>query len=146
MPLVPRNHFDEMERFFDRFFDEFAAPEARAVPALIRPSMDVYETEKNVVAEVEVPGIDPKKVEVNIEDNVLTVEGGEEQTDEQKDEERGYLRKEIRRGHFKRSAMLPAEVKADKAKAEYKDGVMTVTMPKVQPKKEKQQTVDVQVK
>lgn len=141
--LIPWKPWRDLERFFEEWEPMF--PEMPIVPRILRPSMDIYETDKEVVAEIETPGVDPKKIKVSLEDNLLTVEGGEEKKEEEK--KKGYFRREIRKGYFKRVAMLPAEVVAEKAKAVYQDGILKVTIPKVRPAKKKEaKAVEVKIK
>jgi HSP20 family protein len=140
--LIPWKPLRDLERFFEEWEPTF--PEMTVVPRILRPSMDIYETEKEVVAEIEAPGVDPKKIKVSIEDNLLTVEGGEEKKEEEK--KKGYYRKEIRKGYFKRVATLPVEVVSKKAKAVYRDGILKVTIPKAKPVKKKPEEIKIEVK
>lgn len=114
--------FDEMEKFLtDRGSEGFA------------PAIDVYETKENVVVKAPLAGIDPKNVELAIENDVLTIKG--ESSKESEVDEKNYYRKEIRSGSFFRSINLPAHVISDKAEAEFKDGMLNITIPKAeQPK------------
>lgn len=91
-------------------------------------AVDVFEEGKNVVAEMAVPGIDPDKIDVAVENWMLILAGSREERSEKKDKH--YYKKEICSGHFERRISLPAEVDPDKAKASYKDGVLRVSMPK----------------
>jgi HSP20 family protein len=100
------------------------------------PALDVYQDKDSVVAELSLPGIDPTKVDIVIENDVLTVSGSSEEKQEVKRED--YYRKEVRTGNFSRSVVLPMAVKADATKAKYDKGLLTITMPKeesVKPKK-----------
>ncbi len=100
------------------------------------PALDVYQDKDNVVAELSLPGIDPNRVDITIENDVLTVSGTAESKQEVKRED--YYRKEVRTGSFSRSIVLPMAVKGDDAQARYDKGVLTITMPKeesVKPKK-----------
>lgn len=100
------------------------------------PALDVYQDKDSVVAELSLPGIDPDKVDIVIENDVLTVSGSSEEKQEVKRED--YYRKEVRTGNFSRSVVLPMAVKADATKAKYDKGLLTITMPKeesVKPKK-----------
>lgn len=116
---------------FSRFFgDEFFGT------GDFFPALDVYQDKDNVVAELAVPGIDPAKVDITIENDVLTVSGHTEEKQEVKRED--YYRKEVRAGSFSRSVVLPMAVKGSDAQANYDKGVLTITMPKeeaVKPKK-----------
>ncbi|TSC68489.1 MAG: HSP20 family protein [Parcubacteria group bacterium Gr01-1014_66] len=105
--------------------------------------MDIYQTDKDVVVELEVPaGIDPEKIEVSVEGDTCTARGMIEDTQEEKD--KNYYRKEIRRGSFERSVMLPTHVKAEDATAVCEKGVLRVTIPKAVG--ERAQRIHVQVK
>ena len=104
-------------------------------------AIDVYEKDGNVIAEMNVPGIDSEKVEIAIEDNYLKVSGTREEKKET--EEKDYYSKEIKRGSFTRTVALPASVKKEKAEAEYKDGILKIAIPKDE---KKDGTVKVKVK
>ena len=91
-------------------------------------AVDVYEKEGNVIAEMSLPGIDPEKVDITVEDDYLKVSGSREEKKET--EEKDYYSKEIRRGAFERTVRLPHVVKKEKAEAEYKDGVLKIVLPK----------------
>ena len=97
-------------------------------------AVDIYEDNGNVIAEMHVPAIDPEKVEISIEDDLLRVAGCREEKKEKKEKE--YYHKEIRKGSFERIVRLPVEVEAKKSTASYTDGVLKVTMPKKKISKE----------
>lgn len=141
MPLIPYNPFNDLERWFEemepeQWFNRSILPKT--------PKMDIYETDKEVVAELEVPGIDPKKINIVVENNTLKIEGKEEKKEEEK--KKGYYRKEIRKGSFRRIALLPAEVINDKAKAVYEEGILKINIPKSKPVKKKERKVEIKVK
>ncbi len=92
------------------------------------PAVDIYETDHDVVLKAELPGVDPKDVEIRVEDGTLYFKGQRKFENEVKEE--NYHRVERSYGSFTRSFALPSSVNSDKAKAEYKDGVLTLTMPK----------------
>ncbi len=92
------------------------------------PAVDVYEDKNNVIVESELAGIDPEKVDIAIENDVLTIKGEGQKKSEVED--KNYYRKEIRSGSFYRSIPLPAHVLGDKASAEAKDGVLKISIPK----------------
>ena len=138
MAIMSWKPFWDIEGFFEDW-------PGRAVMGIKSPKMDIYETDKEVIAEVELPGVDPKKIDVKIEDNVLKIEARVEEKKEEKG--RGYYRKELSSGYCKRAISLPIEVKEDKAKAEYKDGILRVSIPKKETRKAKVgKTVKVEVK
>lgn len=142
MPLIPYRPWWDL----DRFFDEDWWPDFPRIsfPALRTPRMDIYDSNGNIVAEVELPGVDPKNIEVEVKDNVLRVEAKAEEKKEEKG--KGYYRKELSRGYYKRAVPLPVEVIGEKAEATYEDGMLRVVVPKAKPKKEEKAGVKVKVK
>ena len=143
MALIPWRPFWDMDKWFDEeWSDMFGRPRVR-LPKLRTPRMDVYETEKEVVAKVELPGVDQKDIDIEVEDNILKVEAKTEQKKEEK--KKGYYRKEISSGFYKRAVPLPAEVIGDKAKAFYKEGILTINIPKVKKKKRKKKATKIKI-
>ena len=123
----------EMNRMFDDFFGERRAGLAEGQWL---PAVDVSETESELVVRAELPGMTHDDIELNLQDNVLTIKGEKKQ--EKKDEKENYHRLERSYGSFARSFSLPASVKQDDIKASFKDGILEVTLPKtedVKPKK-----------
>src|SRR5438552_3806745 len=107
----------------ERAFDEFAPFRGGFSPAI-----DMYEKGDDIVVDVALAGIDPEKVQIDIEDNVLNIEGRLEQKTEV--DEKNYYRKEVRAGSFHRMVSLPSNVHAASTKAEYHNGILKITMPK----------------
>jgi HSP20 family protein len=105
------------------------------------PAVDIYETDADIVLKAELPGVDPKDVEVRVEDNTLYLKG--ERKFEKEVKEQNYHRVERSYGTFARSFSLPNSISADKAKAEFKDGLLTITMPKREEAKPKTVKIDV---
>jgi HSP20 family protein len=105
------------------------------------PPVDIYETENDIVLKAELPGVDPRDVEVRIEDNTLYLKG--ERKFEKEVKEQNYHRVERSYGSFARSFSLPNSISADKVKAEFKDGMLTLTMPKREEAKPKTIKIDV---
>lgn len=126
-------------RDFDKIFEEdWLMPAARHLRG---PAVDLYETDADVVAEVSIPGIDPKKVDVQIENNVLHIRSEEEETVEDKNKD--YYRKEVRRGMFARTIALPTEVDADKVTATSQKGILKIVMPKSEKVKPRKVNIDI---
>ncbi|USN53817.1 MAG: Hsp20/alpha crystallin family protein [Candidatus Nomurabacteria bacterium] len=136
MAIIKWSPFADMlgEDFFE---DMPLARNYRFVPAL-----DIYEDKDNIVVETPLSGIDPNKVNIEIEDNILKISGSTEKKSEV--DEKNYYRKEVRSGQFFRSVALPKAVDADKADAQYHDGILKITVPKREEAKPK--TISVQVK
>ena len=106
------------------------------------PAIDMYEDENNVIVETELAGIDPEKVDISIENDVLTIKGESEKKSEVED--KNYYRKEIRRGSFYRNIPLPIHVLGDKASAVAEGGVLKISVPKAQ--KAKPNKIKIQTK
>ncbi len=121
---------DEITKAFERFFGEGKAGTKLASWA---PLVDVYEKGGNVVVRAEIPGLEAKDVEVHIEEDGLTIQGERKFEEEVKEE--NFYRLERRYGSFHRFIPFPTEVKTDKAKATFKNGVLEVVVPKAEPKK-----------
>jgi HSP20 family protein len=92
------------------------------------PAVDIFETENEVVIKAELPGMEAKDIDIRLENNVLTLKGERRFLSEAKEE--NYHRVEREYGTFSRSFSLPSAVKEDKIKAEYKDGMLRVMLPK----------------
>jgi HSP20 family protein len=119
---------DAMERLFDeRFFRPIwiGSGEQQAAPAL-----DLYTTPEAVIARVALPGVKPEDVDVTISDELVTITGALKEEKETSDA--GYVHKELSRGEFTRTFSLPTAIKADAAKAEFKNGLLTLTLPKTE--------------
>lgn len=110
----------------------------------LEPWIDVYEKENKIIAETPIAGIDPDKVTISIENDILTIKG---QTGKKSEvEDKNYYRQEIRYGSFYRSVSLPSHVIADKAEASYQDGVLRISMPKAAGTEKKKKLVPIKVK
>ena len=133
----PGRDVTRMEREFRRMLRDFEpTSEEPASMAVWMPPVDIYETDNEIVVKTDLPGIDPKDLDIRIENNVLTIKGERKMEQTVKDD--SYHRIESVYGTFTRSFSLPAAVEEDKIKAEYKDGVLRVTLPKKQQAKPKQ--------
>ena len=103
--------------------------------------MDLKETDGEVRATIEVPGLDKDDIKVSVKGDTLVLSG--ERKNEVADTKESYHRLERSYGFFKRVVTLPTEVESDKVKAEYKDGILTVTMPKMETRKTREIPVQV---
>lgn len=135
--------FRELQREIDRLFEDFFTPVSRRRLEVytFTPDIDAYETDKEIVIEAEVPGMDRKDITVKVEDNILKISGEKKLEREKKD--RNYRVYERSYGKFERCLALPDYVDAEKIKAKYENGVLTITIPKREEKKVK--VVDVEV-
>ncbi len=99
------------------------------------PRMDMKETEEAYTVKLTMPGIDKNDIDISVSDGLLTVKG--ETREEEEDEKATYLVREHKHYSYYRSVRLPSEVVADKAEAEYKNGVLKLTLPKAEEVKPK---------
>jgi HSP20 family protein len=130
-----------MNRIFDEAFRGRAADDEWALGGAWAPAVDIYEHEGSLVLKAELPGIDPKDVDVRVENNTLTLRGERKFESDVKREK--YHRVERAYGTFSRSFTLPNVVDTEKIKAEYRDGVLRVTLPTREEAKPKQIQVSV---
>lgn len=124
---------EQVNRLFESNFRVQADESALTTWA---PSVDIYETENELVLKADLPEVAEKDIDIHVENNMLTVRG--ERKFEQKVKEENYLRVERAYGSFSRSFSLPNTVDTEAIKAEYKSGVLTVLMPKRAESKPKQ--------
>ena len=124
----------------DRLFDVFFGTQPQILEDLWRPSIDIEESNGNLMVKAEIPGMDKKDIKVIVKDDVLTISGERKRENETK--EKTFHRIERSYGQFRRMIRLPAEVDADKVKATYKDGVLNVTLPKPASTKPKHIDID----
>ena len=132
------------QREFDRLFKEGFTPfvgEGELSTRTWAPPVDIYETESDIVLKAELPGIDPKDVEVKVEDNTLYLKGERKFEKEVKNE--SYHRVERSYGSFARSFSLPNSISAEKVKAEFKDWLLTLILPKREEAKPRTIKIDV---
>lgn len=121
----------------DRFMNEWTPSLSKG----FMPAVDLYQTKDSVVVETPLAGVDPDKVNISIENDVLTIEGSMEKKSEV--EEKDYYRKEIRTGGFHRTVALPVAVDRDRAAATFQNGILKITIPKSE--KAKPKTIRVKV-
>lgn len=127
----------DIHRFFDDFF--FPAAFGNGKTEIRNPVVDVYSDDKNFFIKAELPGIDKKDITVDVKDGILTLRG--ERSAESETKEENYHRKERTYGKFERVFTLPADVDTGKIKADYKDGVLKIGIPKPEEVKPKRITI-----
>ena len=130
---------DEIDRLFESPLTEWAR--ASNLLSGWTPALDIYEDKDNLFVKVELPGMKREDIDVSLHEGSLSVSG--ERKSEQKHEDADTYRAERFFGRFQRTVTLPTPVAADKVKAEYRDGILTVTLPKTEEAKPKQINVNV---
>jgi HSP20 family protein len=128
--LMPWTGFGTLKQDMDRLFDRLVAGKWDDFPTLgdWSPSMDISETKDSLVVKLEVPGMDQKDIRISLQENLLTITGEKKQEKEEKDER--YHRVERSYGAFTRGVRLPVAVDGSKVSATFKNGLLTVTLPK----------------
>jgi HSP20 family protein len=148
MNLVPfrRRQADRaITRFEDAFaglIDRFFEPDWLGLNRDWAPPVDVTESDDAIVVKAELPGMKTEDIELSVQGNMLTISG--QKREEFEDKRDSFHRVERRYGSFRRDIPLPAEVTGDKVEATYRDGVLTVTMPKAEQAKSKRIQVKAQ--
>jgi HSP20 family protein len=129
---------DQINRLFS---DAFERTEGESNLTAWAPAVDINENEHELVVKADLPGIDPKELDIRVENNVLTIRG--ERKFEKKVDQDNYLRVERTYGSFSRSFALANSVNAEGIKADYQNGVLTLLVPKREEAKPKQIKVNV---
>ncbi len=154
-PVRALGPFEDMERMMDRMFEGSLFPRGwmspfrwerplwRETAAAFEgrmPSVDVVDREDEIVVRAELPGVEKKDLEVSMSDGTVTIKASTKH--EEKEEKGDYYRCEISQGSFARTVTLPAEVDGSKAKAKFKDGLLELTLPKIEKSKRHSISVD----
>lgn len=134
----PFQELEEMEQRFEDLFGRSFMPVWRRSPSSDEwmPSIDMYEKDDKLIVKAELPGMKMEDIDVSVTDSNLTIKGEKKSSEEIKEDD--YYRSECTYGSFYRSIPLPSNVDADKVEADYMDGILEVSIPKIpeaQPKK-----------
>jgi HSP20 family protein len=129
---------DQVNRLFN---DSFRSTDEEASLSAWAPAVDIYETEHELVVKADLPEVDSKDLDIRVENNILTIRG--ERKFEKQVNEENYLRVERSYGSFARSFTLANTVNAEAIKADYQNGVLTLSIPKREEAKPKQIKVNV---
>jgi len=151
VPARAPHPFEEMERMMDRVFGDFPSrgwmrpwrtewPEGLEFAELRMPKVDVIDRDEDILVRAELPGVEKKDLEISTTDTTVTIKAATRH--EEKEEKGDFYRCEISRGSYARTLALPTTVESDKAKASLKDGVLELTLPKVEKSKRRTVTVE----
>jgi HSP20 family protein len=135
---------DEVNKLFGDFFGELSLPSwgrSAALQSAVSPAMDVTENEKEFKITAELPGMDAKDVQITAAEGYLTIKG--EKKEEKKEEREGYYRQERSYGSFQRVVALPDNANFDKAEANFKNGVLTLAVPKKAGAQSKERKIEI---
>lgn len=128
-----------MDSLFDDFFGDLFDGSQTDLARGWNPKVDIFEEDDQFVVKAELPGVQKDKIAIDINGRVLTVKG--ERASENEVKEKNYYRRECAYGTFQRSFTLPNETDSEQIKAEYKDGVLRVSIPKPEARQPKKITV-----
>jgi len=135
---LPALH-NRIDRLLEDPFFGIGRPAGEDTPGMWNPAVDLYEKDDHYIIKAELPGIDKDDINVDLKDRVLTLSGERSYDNEVKEE--NYYRRERSFGKFQRAFTLPVDVDAEKIKAEFKDGVLQIKVPKPENKKAKRVTI-----
>lgn len=134
--MVSLRKWEPFRDFIEKFFEEDFSF------LLNRFATDVYETDKDIVVEMQIPGFKKENIKISFKDGYLKVEGKAEEKEEEKD--KNYWRREIRKGSFVRVVPLPVDVDSKKAKAKFENGVLKIVLPKIEVKEEEGEEIKIE--
>jgi len=133
--LNPWQEFNAMQRQFNRLFDEVVPAKELDRSFIIVPAAELQETSDAIHLKLEIPGIEAKDLDVKVTENAVSVSG--ERKSETKTEDKGVTKSEFHYGKFRRLIPLPARIQNTNVTAEYKDGILNLTLPKTEAEKNK---------
>jgi HSP20 family protein len=131
MALIRWQPFQEIEtlrRQMAQMFDELAGSDRQSAMSW-KPAIELQDTEENLVLRAEIPGVDGKDIDVQVTREAVAISG--EHRFEQQNQQQGFFRSEFRYGNFQRVIPLPLPIQNEQAKADFKNGILTLTLPKV---------------
>lgn len=130
----PLKELDNLRHQMDHLFDELLHSDRefgqfpKLENAIWAPAIELKETDTELTLKAVVPGIEAKELDVQVSENTVSIAG--EHREEKRTEEKGYFRSELQYGQFHRVVSLPVSVKHDQVQSKFKDGVLTLTLPK----------------
>ncbi len=131
----PAREMMTLREAMDHLFDDAFTRPLTLRDGWSAPAIDMYQTDDEIVVKASLPGVKADEVQINITGEILTIKGETKQVEEKKD--KAWHMREQRWGTFERAIALPTEVTADKAKAEFENGILTITLPKAEEVKPK---------
>jgi HSP20 family protein len=137
----PFREIDEIQREMNRLFDRLMARPTETETFAFVPAVEMHDDPETITLRLELPGLNPQDLDIQATAEAVSISG--ERRFEKRSEDRGVTRSEFRYGRFQRVIPLPNRIKHDQVKAEYKDGILTLTLPKAD--SEKAQVVKVSV-
>jgi HSP20 family protein len=138
----PTREIEQLQRQINQMFERLVPIDNGEPGSLVfMPSAEMEETNEAVCIKLEIPGLEAKDLDISVTEDTVSISG--ERKSETKTEEKGMFRSELRYGKFQRQIPLPALIQSDKAQAEYKNGMLTLTLPKAEGEQKKVVKVNV---
>jgi HSP20 family protein len=131
----PFQEIDTLQRQMNRLFDNLTTTDGDRLSTTFTPAAEMHETPDAIHLKLEVPGLEAKDIDVQVSAEAVSISG--ERKEESKTEENGMKRTEFRYGSFRRVIPLPARVQNTNVQAEYKNGILNLTLPKAEEEKNK---------
>lgn len=133
----PFREIDTLQREMNRLFDSLTptTPNGENVGVAFIPPAEMHETPEAIHLKLEVPGMEPKDLDVQVTAEAIAISG--DRKTETKIQEKGMTRTEFRYGQFRRVIPLPTRIQNDKVQADYKNGILSLTLPKAEAEKNK---------
>lgn len=131
----PFSEIDSLQKEMNRLFDSLAPTSTEKWDSAFVPAAEMEETPEEIHLRLEVPGMDAKDIDIQVSAEAVSITG--ERKEETKTEEKGMTRSEFRYGSFRRVIPLPTRVQNSNVNAEYKDGILNLTLPKAEEEKNK---------
>lgn len=132
---APFREIETLQRELNQLFDTLGSESGRPEMVAFAPAAEIHETADAVQLRIEIPGIDAKDLDIQVTSEAVSISG--DRKSETRTEEKGVIRSEFRYGSFRRVIPMPTRIQNDKVEAEYKDGILNLTLPKVEQEKNK---------
>jgi HSP20 family protein len=141
MRWEPFSEINSLQKEMNSLFDSLSAKTTDKLSSSFVPAAEMEETAEEILLKIEVPGMDAKDIDIQVSAESVSISG--ERKEESKTEEKGMTRSEFRYGSFRRVIPLPTRVQNTNVSAEYKDGILNLTLPKAEEEKNKVVKVNV---
>lgn len=139
--LKPMREFDNKHNLIQKYFDDFATMKSSLNDNVFSPKINISEKENQLIINAEIPGVKKENLKITLQDNILTIEG--EKKNELEDSEIKYFLSERSYGSFKRSFTLQENIDSDKVEAKFIDGVLSITLSKIEEKAPVEKIIEV---
>lgn len=135
----PMREIETLHERIQKYFDDFSSFGFN-FSETFSPKIDISEEKDKINVVAEIPGVKKQDIKITLQDNILTIEGEKKQETEKK--EKNYYRSERMFGSFKRSFTLPAEVDSEKVEAKFEDGMLNISLKKLEPKVRNEKVIE----